>query len=365
LRFLSLAIRNAKETYRDPLALGFLIAFPLLFMLLFGAAIGGNSDFSFTIGVVDEDNTEISGQFINQALADIPVFKITVFESASQVTEGLKNGNVESALIVPAGFGEEIKKNWQNQDSDIVLELIYDESDLTFSSQLISTVNTAVKNFARVNIPITIHTSHINIGSKVSQIDFVAPGIIIFGLLIMIPTSARIMVSDKESGFMARLLATPTYPWEFLAGYSISMLIIATIQIIIFILLGIAFGMNIFGNIALAFLIFFLTAICSISIGMIIAALSRSSNQAEALCWLISMPLAILSGVWFSREVMPGYIQLLGDLFPYSHAVSAARIVIIRGAGFSAVSDSILILIAWALVAFTAGILLFRYKMRA
>jgi ABC-2 type transport system permease protein len=365
LRFLSLAIRNAKETYRDPLALGFLIAFPLLFMLLFGAALGGNSDFSFTIGVVDEDDTEISGQFINQVLADIPVFKITVFGSTSQVTEDLKNGNIESALIVPAGFGEEIKKNWQNQDSDIILELVYDESDLTFSSQLISTVNTAVKDFARVNIPITIHTNHINIGSKVSQIDYVAPGIIIFGLLIMIPTSARIMVTDKESGFMGRLLATPTYPWEFIAGYSVSMLIIAIIQIIIFILLGMAFGMNIVGNIALAFLIFFLTAICSISIGMIVAALSRSSSQTEALCWLISMPLAILSGVWFSRDVMPGYIQLLGDLFPYSHAVSAARIIIIRGAGFSAVSGSILILTAWAFIAFTVGIILFRYKMKA
>jgi ABC-2 type transport system permease protein len=365
LRFVSLAIRNAKETYRDPLALGFLIAFPLLFMLLFGAALGGNSDLSYTIGVVDEDKTEISGQFINDVLSDIPILKIATFESDTQATESLKNSDIKAALVVPAGFGEEINKNWQNQDPDIILELVYDESDLTVSSQIISTINVAVRNFARVNIPVTIHTHHINVETEVSQIDFIAPGIIIFGLLIMVPTSARIMVHDKETGFMSRLLATPTYPWEFIAGYSASMLVVAIVQIIIFILLGMAFGMNIVGNIALAFLIFFLTAICSISIGMIVAALSKSENQAEPLCWIISMPLAVLSGVWFSREIMPGYIQFLGDIFPYSHAVSAARMVIIRGAEFSAVSNSIIILTIWAIVAFSLGIILFRLKMRA
>jgi ABC-2 type transport system permease protein len=98
---------------------------------------------------------------------------------------------------------------------------------------------------------------------------------------------------------------------------------------------------------------------------MIVAALSKSENQAEPLCWIIAMPLAVLSGVWFSREIMPEYIQFMGDLFPYSHAVSAARMVIIRGAEFSAVSESIIIIAIWAIIAFITGIVLFRYKMRA
>ncbi len=93
--------------------------------------------------------------------------------------------------------------------------------------------------------------------------------------------------------------------------------------------------------------------------------LAKSENQAEPLCWIISMPLAVLSGVWFSQEIMPGYIQFLGNIFPYSHAVSAARMVIIRGAEFSAVSGSIVFLACWAVIAFSLGIILFRYKMRA
>ncbi|MDX9802744.1 MAG: ABC transporter permease [Dehalococcoidales bacterium] len=365
MRFTKLAIRNARETYRDPLALGFLIAFPLLFMLLFGAALGGNSDFSYTIGVVDKDKTGVSEQFVTQALDSVPILSIATFETDTLAGDSLKNGDIKAFIVLPSGFGEEITKSWQQENPDIVLDLVYDESDLTVSSQIISAINISVREFANIKIPITIRTSHINVETEVSQMDFIAPGIIIFGLLIMVPTSARIMVRDKETGFMARLLATPTYPWEFIAGYSASMLVVAIVQIIIFILLAVAFGMNVVGSLSLAFLIFFLTAVCSISIGMIVAALSKSENQAEPLCWIIAMPLAVLSGVWFSRGIMPEYIQFMGDLFPYSHAVSAARMVIIRGAEFSAVSESIIIIAIWAIIAFITGIVLFRYKMRA
>jgi ABC-2 type transport system permease protein len=97
---------------------------------------------------------------------------------------------------------------------------------------------------------------------------------------------------------------------------------------------------------------------------MVVASLSKSENQAEPLCWLIAMPLAVLSGVWFSREIMPEYIQVLGDIFPYAHAVSAARVVIIRGADFSAVSGPIVFLACWAAGSFILGIALFRRRMR-
>ncbi|GAJ08734.1 unnamed protein product, partial [marine sediment metagenome] len=43
MRFLELCKRNLKETYRDPLSLGFLLGFPLVFMLLFGLAFSGET----------------------------------------------------------------------------------------------------------------------------------------------------------------------------------------------------------------------------------------------------------------------------------------------------------------------------------
>jgi ABC-2 type transport system permease protein len=256
MKFAILAIRNFKEIYRDPLALGFLIAFPLLFMLLFGAALGGNADASYTVGLVDEDRTVVSGNFVNQVLSDIPLLKISPYESEADATTSFKNGDIRAIIAIPEGFGQEINRSWSGDKPDIVLNITHDESDLAVSGQIINAVYGATRSFAGIEIPVTINTRHINIEVKVSQIDFIAPGIIIFGLLIMVPTSARIMVRDKEQGYMARLLTTPTYPWQFITGYSISLLAIAIFQIIIFILLGMAFGMNMVGNVFLLLLSF-------------------------------------------------------------------------------------------------------------
>lgn len=365
MRFWNLLIRNIKETCRDVLALAFLLAFPLVFMLLFGAAFGGDSSVSYSIGVVDNDCSETSESFIDDALQAASVLNVITYNDTDAAIQNLRLGNVSAYIVIPEGFGEQVSLLRQQASGEIVLDITYDESDLVSSTNIISIVNSLTRSFAGIEIPITINTNPINIESKITNMDFTAPGIIIFGLLIMIPTSGRIMLHDKETRFLYRMLTTPTRPWEFLAGYSGSMLIIAIMQIIIFILLGWLFGMDIIGNIWLAFLIFLLTAICSIGIGMVVASLARSENQGESLSWLFSMPLAIISGVWFSMEFLPSYMQTFANLFPYSHAVSAARAVITRGVGMEAVSGDIFFLVGWAVIIFMVGIFLFQRTMRS
>jgi len=369
VRFLELFKRNLKETYRDLLALSFLLAFPLMFMVLFGAAFGGDSTPSYDIGVIDEDNSQLSQAFAVDALPQVPTFEIVSMEDESDALTDLKNGGLRAYIVIPQGFGEEVQKMADSSIPppviDIRLDITYDESDILVAEQIISTVNSALRQFAGITIPITINTNPINIETEITQIDFIAPGIIIFGLLIMIPTSARIILRDKDSRFLHRLLTTPTRPWEFIAGYSLSMVIVAVLQIVIFIVLGVLFGMDIVGSLFLAFAIFLLTAVCSIGIGMIVASLAKSENQGESLSWLFSMPLAIVSGVWFSSDFMPSYMQTLADIFPFSHAVEAGRAVITRGAEFSAVSNEIYFLIGWAVIAFLFGTILFRRTMRS
>jgi len=317
------------------------------------------------VAVVNEDGSQVADAFINQALEDVPVFDIRAAGSTEEALAELKLGNLNAYAVIPAGFGNQVNQNWQGQPVEIKLEVVYDESDLTVSSQIISSFNSALTAFARVEIPVSIDASPINIANKPGQMDFLAPGIIVFGLLIMIPTSARIMVRDKERGYLARQLTSPTRPWEFIAGYMLCLLLIAVLQIAFFILCGWALGMHIVGNLALAFLVFTLTAIASISIGMVVAAISKSENQAEPLTWLFAMPLAALSGVWFSMSFMPKYIQTIAGLFPFSHAVEAARAVLIRGAGFAAVQGELLFLAVWGIAATALGIFLFGRTMRS
>ncbi len=365
MRFWQLFIRSLKETYRDPLALGFLLAFPLIFMLVFGAAFGSDTTPSYDIGIIDDDITEVSQRYVDQAISDITIFEINVFNDIDAARDELKLGEISAYIVIPAGFSTQAAKVIKGMEGNIVLDITYDESDPMISEQIISSVNTATRHFAQIDIPITIITNPINIGVDITQMDFIATGIIVFGLLIMIPTSGRIMLRDKESRFLFRMLTTPAKPWEYIAGYSLSMVLLATIQIFFFILLGWLFGMDIIGSLWLAFSVFLLTAICSIGIGMVVASLSKSENQGESLSWLFSMPLAILSGVWFSTEFMPPYMRTFADIFPFSHAVEASRAVITRGVGMEAISNDFIFLLGWAAIVFIIGTMLFSRTMRS
>jgi ABC-2 type transport system permease protein len=365
MRIWELCQRNLKETYRDPLALGFLLGFPLVFMLLFGAIFSGDNTSNFPIGVIDEDHTTLSQAFINEALAKVSVLKVTSYDDVDTASKDLKFGELDAYIAIPKGFGQEVSQNWQGEKTSITLEMTYDESNLQISEQLISIINTVTRTFARIEIPVTINANPIHIETEITYVDFIGPGIIIFGLLILIPTSARTVVRDKEKGFLSRLLTTPTRPVDFILGYSLYMVVITIAQIIIFMVVAWLLGMDIVGNLWLAFLIFFLTGLCSVGIGMVIASLSKTEQQAEPLCWLISMPLAMLSGCWFSIQMMPSYLRGFANAFPYAHAIDASRGVLIRGVGLEAIGYDFLFLIGWTVVIFIIGIILFRRNMRS
>ncbi len=365
MKFLELAKRNLKETYRDRLALGFLLGFPLVFMLIMGLAFGGETTPTFPIGVIDDDDTSLSQAFINEALSEVEALEVSNYDDTVTAMKDLKFGDLKAYVVIPQGFGEQVSQNWQGKETNIILNITYDESDLMLSEQIISIINTVTRSFAHIEIPVTINANPIHIETEITFIDFMGPGIIIFGLLILIPTSARIMVGDKEKGFLSRLLTTPLRPVEFISGYSLCLVVIAIAQIIIFILVGWLLGMDIVGSVGLAFLIFFLTGLCSIGIGMVVASLSKSENQAEPLCWIFAMPLAILSGCWFSVEMLPSYLRNVAYAFPYAHAIDASKAVITRGVGMEVVSNDVLFLAGWTAVIFAIGVILFRRSMRS
>jgi len=361
MRFLEFGKRNLKETYRDPMSLGFLLGFPLVFMLLMGLAFGGETIPEYDIGVLDQDQSQVSQAFVSEMLDR--TFEVEPYDDPDQALDDLKAGDIRAYITIPQGFGEQVARNWQGESEDISLDITYDASDISVAARVLAIVDGLTRGFARIEVPVTLNTSPLHLEAKITYIDFIAPGIIVFGLLILIPASARMMVRDKERGFLARLLTTPTRPADFISGYSLCLFVVAIVQIIIFMVVARLFGMDIVGNSGWAFLTFVFTGLCCIGIGMIIASLTKSENQAEPLAWLIAVPLAMISGAWFSIELMPSWLGSFTHAFPFSHAIDASRSILNRGAGLEAVTTDFLFLIIWTVGLFAAGIILFRRSM--
>ena len=116
-------------------------------------------------------------------------------------------------------------------------------------------------------------------------------------------------------------------------------------------------------NCSLAFFSFFLIGICCVGIAMIIGSLVKSEAQGEPVCWIFLVPLAMLSGAWFSIDMMPTILVEIMSVFPFIHAIDAARQVITTGAGFVDILPDFYWLIGWTIALFAIGIVLFRRNM--
>jgi len=117
-----------------------------------------------------------------------------------------------------------------------------------------------------------------------------------------------------------------------------------------------------YGSYLNLFLVFALGAVCMISLGLMIAARTASEELAGGLLNLISWPMMGLSGVWFSLEGLDPALQKLALIFPLTHVTTAARAVMLDGAGLAAITPDLIVLAAMSAVLLTIGSYFFRWE---
>ena len=349
--------RNLKEIYRNPVLLGFLLGMPIAFMLVFCSAFGGEHASPISMSIVDEDYSQTSFAFI-ECLGSIEAIELSepIYSEESQAKKDLENGKIPFYLLIPSGF-EEAKQAQQ----PVSLELAYKEADPMIGLQVKPVIEAVGSKFLGTSPPLNVALKGTESKIKNETVNFFFPGIAVFGLMILIATGAEIIAADREKGFLARMLTTPARPWDFILGYSLPFIPVLIISALIYLGIGMAMGLTIIDNLGHAFLIFFLLGLCSIGIGTIVGSLLKSESQAP-ICWVFIVPLAMISGAWFSVEGMPSAIRSIAGVLPFIHAIDASR-SIINGASVSTIIPDFYWLIGWAVVLFAAGIVLFRRTM--
>ena len=357
MNFWEIGKRNLKEIYRNPILLGFLLGMPVAFMLVFCAAAGGGQASPISLSVVDEDHSQTSSAFI-QNLGSIEAIELneTIYSEKSQAQEDLEDGRISFYLFIPSGF-EEAKQAQQT----VNLDLAYKAADPMIGLQVKPIIEAVGSEFLGVAPPLTVELKGTESKIKNEVVNFYAPGIAVFGLMILISTAAEIIAGDREKGFLARMFTTPARPSDFILGYSLPFIPVLIVSTLIYLGVGMALGLTVVGNLGHAFLIFFLIGLCSIGIGMKVGSLIKSESQA-GVSWIFIVPMAMISGAWFTVENMPSAVKSVAGALPFIHAIDASRAVL-NGSSFSAITLDIYWLVGWAVVLFAAGIVLFRRTM--
>jgi ABC-2 type transport system permease protein len=357
MKFWQIGKRNLKEIYRNRVVLGFLLGMPIAFMLVFCATFAGGQASPIAMSIVDEDRSQTSSAFI-QYLGSIEVIKLNepIYSAESQAQDDLENGKISFYLLIPSGF-----QAAQQAQQTINLELVYKAADPMIGLQVKPIIEAVGSQFLGVAPPLNVELKGTESKIKNEMVNFFAPGIAVFGLMILIATGAGMIAGDREKGFLSRMLTTPAKPWDFILGYSLPFIPVLIISTLIYLGVGMGLGLTIVGNLGYAFLIFFLIGLCSIGIAMIVGTLLKSESQAP-ICWVFIVPIAMISGAWFSVEGMPSAVKSVARALPFIHAIDGSRAVI-NGASLSAVMPDLYWLVGWTVVLFATGIMLFRRTM--
>ena len=200
-------------------------------------------------------------------------------------------------------------------------------------------------------------------GAQIRYVDWVAPGLLgmnmMFSCLFGI---GYVVVRYRKSGYLKRLSATPLSALEFVSAQLLSRL-----SLVLLITIGMYAGMDWFldfrmdGSYLLLTLTLIAGAVSMTSLGLIVAARVTSEEFAGGLLNVVSWPMMILSGVFYSLDGAPAAVQWAALLFPLTHLLEAARAIMLDGAGFMDVADHLLVMGGMSVVFLLLGAFAFRW----
>lgn len=201
-------------------------------------------------------------------------------------------------------------------------------------------------------------------GSEIRYVDWLIPGVL--GMNIMFSALfgvGYVIVRYRKNGVLKRLRATPLSAFEFLSAQITSrMLMIVVVTILVYAGTNLVVDFRMTGSYWLLLLILILGALSMISVGLLIAARITSEEAANGLLNLLSWPMMLLSGVWFSLEGSHPLVQNLALALPLTHMIDAARAVMIEGAGLTDVGGQLIALSLFSVIFVTIGSKTFRWE---
>jgi ABC-2 type transport system permease protein len=202
-------------------------------------------------------------------------------------------------------------------------------------------------------------------GAPIRYVDWLFPGILGMNMMFSCLFGVGyVVLRYRKSGFLKRLYATPLTAFEFLTAQVLSRLsIVVLVTVILYSGVSPIIHFHTAGSLLLLFVIALLGALSLIALGLTIAASISSEELVGGVLNLMTWPMMLLSGIWYSLEGSPHWVRLLAQVFPLTHVLSAARAVMIDGAGIVQVVPDLLFLGITALAFLVFGAWSFRWRL--
>ncbi len=339
-RALALVLARNKEFYRDRTALFWNIAMPFLIVLGFAFGLSGGPQTLFKVGVYGDSLVDAT-QGERPVLLDLDYVESIPVTDLTAAIAKVERHRLDMLLDLTA----DPPRYWINDQSS--------KGDLLARVLLGAP---AAATHAPQAMPVS--------GKAVSYVDWLIPGMLGMNMMFScLYGVGYIVVRYRKNGVLRRLSATPISVLEFLLAQILSrLLVVMAVTLVVYLGIDLFVDFSMYGDYLLLATIFVVGAFCLIALGLIVSSRLRNEEVADGLLNVQAWSMMFLSGVWFSLEGSPASIQRLADCLPLTHIVSAARTVMLDGAGWLAVAPQLAILLGMTVLFLAIAVALFRWE---
>ena len=329
-RFFAIFKARNLEFFRDRASLGWSILFPLLLLVGFAVVFSGDGKSIYKVGVMN--GPESKGEFLSTRYTEF-----VDYADREIALDKLRQHKIDFLVDFTN------KQYWLNDTSPngyfVEKLLLADSSIIGWRQQAVT-------------------------GKQIRYLDWVLPGILGMNMMFSCLFGVGyVIVRYRKNMVLKRLNATPVTAIEFLTAQIFSRLwIVLFIASVIFIGCDILFDFYMLGSYLDLFIIAILGAISLISLGLFIASRSESEELTGGLLNLVSWPMMVLSGVWFSLEGSPEIVQQIALLLPLTHLVEGARSIMTDGASLLDISHHIISLVVMTAIFLGIGSWNFKWQ---
>jgi len=328
-----LAVLHARnlEFLRDRSTLIFTLLLPVLLVIGMGFVFGGPERPLFKVGVLAPSLDRAAHPFLRERYVEF-----IALPQQAQALQKLTHQQVDLLVDLEAP-----PRYWVNTDSP--------------KGYIVEKLLLAAEPAARRQ-PVS--------GAALRYVDWLFPGILGMNMMFSCLFGVGyVVLRYRKSGFLKRLYATPLTAFEFLSAQVLSRLgLILFVTAILYVGIGAIIGFRNAGSTLLLLLLAIIGALSMIALGLTIAARFASEELVGGLLNLLTWPMMLLSGIWFSLEGSPRWVQWVAHIFPLTHVLDAARAVMLDGAGLAQIAPHLLFLGATALAFLAFGAWSFRWR---
>lgn len=411
---LSVAWKEIQVISKEPAWLVILFLLPLMIGGFMG---GGNLVMNrsqgdvilLKVGLVNQDSG-IFGSEMVKVIQSIEQLQVTVYTDVAAAEQPVAKGAAAAAIIIPADFSQKI-----DSYTPTAVEVIVDPAEPESASIVTGVMKQVTSEFAIWGeVQYGVHTifgetgalaaaspaelrsiEAQNLGVVMTRINemrtnpvisvsvedpegvksgptiqtffaYLFPGLTVMFIYFIVAMSSEALLSERETGTLRRLLTATIPRGAILAGKMLAYMLLACLQVVVvFTVAGLVFGTPL-GKSPLGLVVLTLVvAFNATSLGMMVAALSKTVKQADIIGLILAFVLAGLGGAMaMSREPLyksGGFMGAISRLTPHSHAVEGYYKIMAENAGFIQVLPQMGILVGMGIIFFLIAVWRFKF----